>query len=159
MKPITLFGILLLSAFTAMTSLAVEPSEILDDPVLEERARTISKNLRCVVCQNETIDDSNATIAQDMRRLVRQRLLDGDSDQDVLDYMVDRYGDFVLLRPQFKTQTLLLWLGPIILLLIGGGVVARYVRQSSPTVGAQLTDSELAEVKKLLSETDRETDT
>ena len=93
----------------AMPALAVQPSEVLDDPVLEQRARKLSAGLRCMVCQNQSIDDSAAPLARDLRLLVRQRLTQGDTDQQVLDFLVARYGDFVLLRPPVKFDTLLLW--------------------------------------------------
>lgn len=138
-----------LTALVATTSFAVEPDEMLANPVLEERARIISQDLKCVVCQNETIDESSAPLAQDMRRLVRQRILAGDSNQAVLDYMVDRYGDFVLLRPRVTGQTLLLWFGPFVLLLLGGLIVTRYIRRPSITTVQALTPEELAEVEAL----------
>ena len=100
---------------------AVEPGEILKDPALEARARTISQELRCVVCQNQSIDDSNAPLAHDLRVIVRERLTAGDTDSQVLAFVESRYGEFVLLRPRFKLQTLLLWLTP--LLLLGGAAV------------------------------------
>ncbi|WP_343031124.1 cytochrome c-type biogenesis protein [Roseospira navarrensis] len=103
---------------------AVQPDEMLDDPALEQRAREISRDLRCVVCQNESIDESNADMARDMRILVRDRLLEGDSNQDVKQYLVDRYGDYVLLKPPFKPTTYVLWFGPALILL--GGVAAAY---------------------------------
>jgi len=96
---------------------AVEPGEELSDPVLEARAREISKGLRCLVCQNQTIDDSSADLARDLRLLVRERLGQGDSDKEVTDYVRARYGDFVLLKPPLSTATLLLWIGPFMLLL------------------------------------------
>jgi len=114
---------LLLILMLVSPALAVEPSEMLDDPVLEARARVISKGLRCVVCQNENIDDSNAGIAADLRVLLRERLTAGDSDQEVVQYIVDRYGEYVLLKPTFFGRNMLLWLaGP--LLLLGGGIGA-----------------------------------
>ena len=99
----------------AMPAQAVNPSEVLADPVLETRARELSKGLRCVVCQNQSIDDSDATLARDLRVLVRERLTAGDSDQQVLDYVVSRYGDFVLLKPPFNLSTLFLWIGPLLI--------------------------------------------
>ena len=98
---------------------AVDPSEILRNPTLEKRARHISKDLRCLVCQNQSIDDSDAPLARDLRLLVRNRLIRGDTDNEVIDYVVSRYGDFVLLRPPVKGVTALLWLGPVIFVLIG----------------------------------------
>jgi cytochrome c-type biogenesis protein CcmH len=101
------------------TAYALNPSERLDDPVLEERAREVSKGLRCVVCQNQSIDDSDAELARDMRVLVRKRIAEGDSNDEVIDYVVSRYGDFVLLKPPLKTSTIGLWMAPILFLLIG----------------------------------------
>ena len=98
---------------------AVTPDEVLSDPVLETRARDISKHLRCVVCQNQSIDDSHADLAKDLRLLVRERLKAGDSDAETIKYITDRYGDFVLLKPPVKEATLLLWAGPEIFLAIG----------------------------------------
>ncbi len=109
---------------------AVNPGEILKDPVLEKRARAISKGLRCVVCQNQSIDDSDAQLARDLRVLVREKLVAGDSDQVVVDYVVSRYGDFVLLRPPVKAVTLVLWFGPVVIALIGAmGLVLFFRRQ------------------------------
>src|SRR5271166_5904410 len=99
---------------------AVQVDEILPDPGLESRARAISQHLRCMVCQNQSIDDSEAPLAKDLRLLVRERLKAGDSDPQVIDYMVARYGDFVLLKPRFSWQTVVLWLTPAIVLLVGG---------------------------------------
>lgn len=103
--------------------LAVEPTEILKDSALEARARTIGQALRCVVCQNQSIDDSSAEVARDMRRAVRERLAAGDSDDQVFAYMVARYGDYVLLKPPFKAGTLVLWLGGPLLLIVAGGAL------------------------------------
>ncbi|MEE2745416.1 MAG: cytochrome c-type biogenesis protein [Pseudomonadota bacterium] len=116
--------------FLSFDAHALDPNEILDNPVLEKRARHISKNLRCVVCQNQSIDDSDAELARDFRVLVRQRLMLGDSDQEVLDYIVSRYGDFVLLRPPVKGVTMVLWLGPIIFIIIGLGVLLFHFRRN-----------------------------
>ena len=107
-----MFFILSLTIFLVTSALAVNPIEILKDPTLEARAREISKGLRCLVCQNQSIDDSDATLARDLRILVRERLTAGDSDTQVVDYLVSRYGDFVLLKPPFKVGTFVLWLGP-----------------------------------------------
>ncbi len=107
---------------------AVQPDEVLPDPAMEARARTISKDLRCLVCQNQSIDDSNAPLARDLRVLVRERLAAGDSDRQVLSFVTDRYGDYVLLRPPFKTTTLFLWVGPFVILAGGALATALYLR-------------------------------
>ncbi|MEL6746657.1 MAG: cytochrome c-type biogenesis protein [Pseudomonadota bacterium] len=112
------FALVLAAAMLApMAAQAIEPDEILTDPVLEERARGLTKQLRCVVCQNQSLDDSDAPLAKDMRVLVRERLQEGDSDGEVLDYLVARYGEFVLLQPRFGMHTLILWAAPIALML------------------------------------------
>lgn len=111
--------LLLLALAMAMPALAVSPNEILPDPVLEQRARDISSGLRCLVCQNQSIDDSDADLARDLRVLVRERLVMGDSDEQVRQYLVDRYGEFVLLNPRLNGHTLLLWVAAPILLLAG----------------------------------------
>ena len=120
---------LILSLLIAFPVYAVQPDEILDDPVLEERARELSKGLRCLVCQNESIDDSDAALARDLRILVRDRLVAGDSDEEVLDFVVDRYGEFALLQPKFGGSNLILWiagpLGLIFALFIGLNMVRR----------------------------------
>ncbi|MCH8171886.1 MAG: cytochrome c-type biogenesis protein CcmH [Proteobacteria bacterium] len=108
---------------------AVEPDELLDDPVLEERARDISQQLRCVVCQNQSIDESTAPLARDLRLIIRERLVAGDSNKEVVTFVVDRYGDFVLLRPPFQGDTYVLWFGPFIIFLIGGGLIFYYFRK------------------------------
>ncbi|MEM9715111.1 MAG: cytochrome c-type biogenesis protein [Pseudomonadota bacterium] len=100
----------------AGAAFAVEPDEILDDPVLEQRARDISANVRCVVCQNEPIDTSNAGIARDLRILIRERLVAGDTNAEVYDFLVDRYGAYVLFKPPVNTTTLALWIGPFVIL-------------------------------------------
>ena len=107
------------SAFVCVPAIAVEPDEVLEDPILEAKAREISKELRCMVCQNQSIDDSDAAVAKDLRVLVRQRLLAGDSESDVKDYVVARYGEFVLLKPKVAPHTALLWASPLILSIIG----------------------------------------
>ena len=108
---------------------AVEPDEVLDDPALEARARELSKELRCPVCRNETIDESKADLAKDLRILVRDRLLAGDSDAQVLDYMVARYGDYVLLRPRFNWSNAALWFAGPLLLLAGGAIALTFIRR------------------------------
>ncbi len=110
---------------------AVEPDEMLKDPVLEQRARDVSKDLRCVICQNQSIDDSDSGIAKKMRLLVRDRITKGDSNQQVKDYLVSRYGDFVLLKPPMKAKTLFLWFGPLLMVVIGLlGIIFYYRRRS-----------------------------
>lgn len=119
-----------LMLLAASGALAIDPRERLSDPTLETRARAISAELRCVVCQNQSIDDSDAALAKDLRVAIRARLAAGDTDQDVIDYVVARYGDFVLLRPPFKGATLILWLGPLIFALAGLlGIVLYYRRR------------------------------
>ena len=119
----------------AAPSFAVRPDEILPDPKLEARARALSHELRCMVCQNESIDDSEAPLAHDLRVLVRERLTAGDTDQQVLDFLVARYGEFVLLKPRFELQTLPLWLAPVGLLVIGGLAMFVAVRRRRPARG------------------------
>ena len=134
---------------------AIVAGESIDDPVLEARARDIGKGLRCLVCQNQSIDDSNAGLAKDLRRLVRERLQAGDSDQAVRDYIVERYGDYVLLKPPFKPTTYALWLGPAAMLLIAGwGVVGYLRRQSRRTrvAEAPLDDDERRRLDSLLDD-------
>lgn len=114
---------------------AVQPDEMLSDPALEARAREVSKDLRCVVCQNENIDESNAELARDMRLLVRDRILKGDSNDEILEFMVARYGDYVLLEPPFKASTYALWFGPVLFLLLAGGVAFAFYRNRSAAAG------------------------
>lgn len=108
---------------------AVQPDEMLKDPVMETRAREISKQLRCLVCQGEDIDESNAGLASDIRKLVRERLLKGDSDAAVLSFVQERYGDYVLMKPPVKPVTWLLWAAPIVVLFVGFGIAALYIRR------------------------------
>ena len=146
---------------------AVLPNEMLDDPLLEKRAREISKVLRCLVCQNQSIDDSDADLAKDLRIIVRQRLTAGDSDSAVIDYVVSRYGDFVLLNPPFKGATLVLWLGPAVIAGLGlwamiafmrrnrgqgGGTQAATAKAASRPRPAPLTEDEKKRLEKLLKE-------
>ena len=114
-----------------LPALAVQPDEILPDPALEARARNLSRELRCMVCQNQSIDDSDAPLARDLRILVRERLVAGDSNEAVLGYLTARYGDFVLLRPRFAWHTALLWLLPAVLLMAGLAVVVAGARRLS----------------------------
>ena len=127
--------LLLLLGLAAVPAGAVEPGEMLADPALETRAREISKELRCLVCQNQSIDDSDADLARDLRLLVRERLMAGDSDRRVIDYVVSRYGDFVLLRPPFKGATYVLWLGPGLIAILGSLAVVVFFRRRAPAAG------------------------
>jgi cytochrome c-type biogenesis protein CcmH len=153
-----MFGIRLLFVLLALASpaLAVQPDEILGDPALEGRARVLSKELRCMVCQNQSIDDSDAPLARDLRLLVRERLMAGDSDRQVLDFLTARYGDFVLLKPPFGWRTALLWFGPLALLgtgIVAIGMAARRRRNAAGGEAespAQLTAAEQARVADLM---------
>ncbi|MDP3895469.1 MAG: cytochrome c-type biogenesis protein CcmH [Mesorhizobium sp.] len=118
-------------ALTAGPALAVTPAEVLADPALEARARKISAELRCLVCQNQSIDDSDAELAHDLRVVVRQRLVAGDTDAEVFAYVVSRYGEFVLLKPQLNWRNALLWATPVLLLLIGGGYILLGARRKA----------------------------
>ena len=127
---------------------AVEPDEILPDAKLEARARALSAELRCMVCQNQSIDDSQAPLAKDLRVLVRQRLVAGDSDAEVRRYLVDRYGNFILLKPPFETGTLLLWLAPGVVLLVGAGTLLAMARRRGVAAGAGQGGAALSEAEK-----------
>ena len=141
---------LLLLVF-ASPAFAVDPSEVLPNPALETRAREIGRALRCVVCQNQSIDDSNAEVARDMRRAVRERLVAGDNDAAVFDFMVARYGDYVLLNPPFKARTLILWLGAPLVLLIAGSALLLAARRRKAVVAPQpLSDEEQRRLDSLL---------
>jgi cytochrome c-type biogenesis protein CcmH len=130
---------------------AVEPSEVLADPALEARARTISAELRCLVCQNQSIDDSNAPLAADLRVLIRERLVAGDSNQETIDYLVARYGEFILLKPPLTWQTALLWLAPAAALVFGIALaLAVYRRRAQPV--PPLDESEEAALRRTLSQ-------
>lgn len=142
----------LLSALAAPAA-GVEPDEILADPGLENRARAISKQLRCLVCQNQSIDDSDAPLARDLRIVVRERLTAGASDDEVIRFVADRYGDFVLLSPPFKAATYALWLGPAAIFLIGAAAVALFLRRRRATVAgkaAALSERDRARLDRLL---------
>ena len=139
----------------AAPAFAVQPDEVLDDPVLEERARTISAGLRCLVCRNESIDESNATLARDLRLLVRERLVAGDTDEETVAFIVDRYGEYVLLRPTMTGSNIALWLAPAILLLMGAGLSVAYIRRRAASAAASeadLSPEEQARLKDLLGE-------
>jgi cytochrome c-type biogenesis protein CcmH len=137
---------------------AVQPGEALADPALEARARVLSAELRCMVCQNQSIDLSDAELAHDLRVLVRERLAAGDSDKEVLDYVVSRYGEFVLLKPRFSLRNALLWGTPVLLLVIGAGVL--FFSQGRRKAAAQkLTEEETAELDRILAGTQKSPET
>jgi cytochrome c-type biogenesis protein CcmH len=147
--------VLLLGALAAVPAYAVQPDEVLDDPALEERARDISAGLRCVVCRNESIDESNATLARDLRLMVRERLVAGDSDAEVVSFIVDRYGEYVLLRPTLTGSNIALWVAPFLILLAGGGLALVYIRRraASPApTEAALSAEEQARLKDLMGD-------
>ena len=157
MRRLLLAAAFLLAAFPAF---AVNPDEVLADPALEARARALSAQLRCMVCQNQSIDDSNAELARDLRLLVRERLKNGDSDEAVIDYVVSRYGEFVLLNPRLRGETLLLWGAPIVLFLAGAAAMVLFVRKrrligalrkrGGKPMGTPLSEAEKAELEKAL---------
>ncbi len=147
--------ILILAALSISSpSMAVDPGEMLKDPALEARARDVGAELRCVVCQNQSIDDSDADLAKDLRQIVRERITAGDSNDQVKQYLVDRYGDYVLLRPPFNAKTLLLWLGPLGLAVaafaVGLGYYRRQKRESLPP--PPLSAQERQEVERLMKD-------
>jgi cytochrome c-type biogenesis protein CcmH len=136
----------------AGSAYAVTPDEVLADPALEHRARAISAELRCLVCQNQSIDLSDAELAHDLRVLVRDRLEAGDSDEQVLDYVVSRYGEFVLLKPRFSLRNALLWGAPAILILVGGAFLFRSTRTRNQAPAAALTAEEDAALRAILND-------
>ncbi|MEM9329979.1 MAG: cytochrome c-type biogenesis protein [Pseudomonadota bacterium] len=138
------------------TAHSVNPDEVLDDPVLENRARALSVEIRCLVCQNQSIDDSDAQLARDLRVLVREKLVEGLTDEQVLDYLVARYGEFVLLKPRFNAGTSVLWIAPFAILVLSGIALFLYARrrQPVPVEKAALTEQEQNQLKKLLDGSD-----
>lgn len=151
-------GLFLALSLLASPATAVLPDEVLDDPALEARARTLSLELRCLVCQNQSIDDSNAELARDLRLLVRERLVAGDTNDEAMAYIRARYGDFVLLRPPVQQSTYLLWFGPIAILMIGVTIVVvagRRRRRIAAAPAAPLSDTERTRLQAAL---DREDD-
>lgn len=133
---------LLVTGLCLGEAMAVNPDEVLDDPVLEQRARTLSQKLRCLVCQNQSIDDSNADLAKDLRVILRERLVAGDTDEQAVEFLVDRYGDYVLLEPPVKPTTYLLWYGPAVLLLLGAGGLAIAMRRRHAAPAAEALSEE-----------------
>ncbi|MDH4413958.1 MAG: cytochrome c-type biogenesis protein CcmH [Rhizobium sp.] len=142
--------LLLALLFTPIHAFAVNPDEVLADAALEQRARALSAELRCMVCQNQSIDDSNAELARDLRVVVRERLVGGDSDEQVLDYVVSRYGEFVLLKPRLSMRTIALWGAPAALAIIGLIVAVVYTRRRAVQPVAKLSPEEEARLGKLL---------
>lgn len=149
--------ILILAALAPMPAAAVNPDEVLADPTLEARAREISKDLRCLVCQNQSIDDSDAELARDLRVLVRERLTAGDTNEEVVDYVVSRYGDFVLLNPPFKGTTYVLWLAPAVIALLGIIAMVFFFRRSrvTPAAPAGLSTEEQSRLANLMEGEDK----
>src|SRR5712691_6472596 len=138
------------AAMAAGPAHAVRPDEMLADPGLEARARAVGSELRCLVCRNQSIDDSDADLAHDLRVLVRERIKGGDSNDQVVAYVRSRYGDFVLLRPPFEIGTLLLWGGPTLILLLGGVALARFYRSRGDTAPAPLSPEERQRLASVL---------
>jgi cytochrome c-type biogenesis protein CcmH len=150
-----LHALLLLVSLGLVPAFAVQPDEVLKDPALEARARALSKEIRCMVCQNQSIDDSDAPLARDLRLLVRERLQAGDSDTRVIDFLTARYGEFVLLKPRFTATTALLWLAPALVLIAGGfGIVwalrRRRLDMDSVEMVPGLTPAEESRVRDVL---------
>ncbi|MCI0600552.1 MAG: cytochrome c-type biogenesis protein CcmH [Beijerinckiaceae bacterium] len=140
-----------LLCLTPLAASAVQPGEIMTNPGLEARARALSAQLRCMVCQNESIDESNADLARDLRLLVRERLQAGDSDDQILAFLVRRYGDFILLKPPFKLETWLLWGAPLIVLLAGGCIIlVSRRRQKNFAPATPLSEAERAKLDAML---------
>ncbi len=151
-----LTALVALSLLLPLAAGAVQPDEMLADPAEEARAREITRELRCVVCQSELIDESNAEIARDLRLLVRERITAGDDNDAVLDYVVDRYGEYVLFRPPFTWNNALLWFSGPLLLLLGGGIAFTFIRRRAalpaPASSAPLSDAERRRLEALTSE-------
>lgn len=135
--------------FILTPALAVNPDEVLDDPVLEERARSLSVGIRCLVCQNQSIDDSDAQLARDLRIIVREKLVEGLDDKQILDYLVERYGEFVLLKPRLNNQTILLWLLPLIALIVGAIIALKTFGATKRKQVAEIKDLSKDEKEKL----------
>lgn len=157
MTAVLRFLVLAVAMLAAVPAFAVNPDEMLADPALETRARDLSATIRCMKCQNQSIDDSDADLARDLRILLRERLVAGDSDQEVLDFLVARYGEFVLLRPRFSTANLLLWAAPVLGLLGGFLLALRYFRRregEKEADSAELTAAEHDKLTKILGDRD-----
>lgn len=146
---------MLVIAIAPISAQAVQPDEVLNDARLEDRARQISAGLRCLVCQNQSVDDSDAPLAKDLRVLVRERLVAGDTDDAVRDFVVQRYGEFVLLKPVFRLHTALLWLAPVLVLAAGAFGAFRTLRRRRDDPPAKLTAEERSALEAVLQRRDR----
>jgi cytochrome c-type biogenesis protein CcmH len=142
----------LAAVMTALPAHAVQPNEMMSDPKLEARARSLSAQLRCMVCQNQSIDDSDAPLAHDIRVLIRERLAAGESDKAVKAFLVSRYGDFILLRPPLKMSTWLLWAGPPLILLFGAAFLSTAIRRRASLPPPPLSPDEERRVSALLDD-------
>ena len=152
-RSLLVVALLAVGFFAATAVKAVQPDEMLGDPKLEARARALSAELRCMVCQNQSIDDSDASLAKDIRVLIRERLTKGESDEAIKSFLVSRYGDFILLRPPFKAETLLLWGGPPLILVVGAGFLAASIRRRRAAIApTPLTAAEERRVAALLDD-------
>lgn len=151
MRILLIVLILLAAPMVSAPAWAVQPDEVLEDPALEARARALSTGLRCVVCRNESIDESNAELARDMRIILRERLVAGDTDAQAVQYLVDRYGEYVLLNPQRDGVNLILWVSAPVLLLLGLGVAAMALRRRTRPE-PPLTEAEKARLNEILKE-------
>lgn len=150
-----IFRLVLVLLVWASAVVAVQPDEVLDDPALESRARELSKELRCLVCRNESIDESNADLARDLRLLVRERLVAGDSDEGAIAFIVDRYGEYVLLRPSTGGSNWVLWAAGPLMLLLAGGIGVGYLRKRAHATGTQeaaLSVEEQERLRRILDE-------
>ena len=148
----SLFALAILVLLHGTPAGAVEPDEMLKDPALEARARALSQNLRCMVCQNQSIDDSNAPLAHDLRVLVRERLTNGDNDAQVMDFVVSRYGEFVLLKPRFAWHNVLLWGLPPAILILGATALVFVARRRRPADQQALSDDEQRKLAAMLQQ-------
>lgn len=156
MRKLRAFMLMVCMTAFAATAFAIGPNESLPDPEKEARARALFKELRCVVCQNQSIDDSEADLARDLRIIVRERIQAGDSDEEILDYLTKRYGDFVLLRPPVRPATWPLWFGPFVLLAAGGAAIwiLRRRRRTGNVPDIALSDEERTRLQRMLDDDD-----
>ena len=154
-RNLSVAAVLALSVFMAVPALAVLPDEVLKDPALEARARLLSQDLRCLVCQNQSIDDSAAPLARDLRIIVRERLMKGETNDQVVGYLVARYGNYVLLKPPLQSDTVFLWIGPGLILLMSAGIAILYFRgrnSVSELPTDALSESEQLQLEEIVRE-------